>query len=145
MQEVVDALKAKLCMELLFENALQVGPPQRADAVGLGGPGVDALLERLDPVFWEARGAAGLLVGVERLDAAVAVGVAPVLGEPPASVDGCGDVLLAAPLDGEDGDAEAVTLEGFSLTGREIAEAAEVVGFSLGDVDGGAPGCGAAG
>lgn len=145
MQEVVDALKPQLSLELVLEDPLQVASSQRADAVFFGGSGIDPLLERFDLIRREARDTTGLLLGVEGFHAAVAVGVAPVLGEPTAAADGGGDVLLAVGFDGENGDAEAIALESFGLFGCEVAEAGEVARFTFGNVDVRAPGCGTSG
>lgn len=145
MQEVVDALQPQFGLELVLEDPLQVASPQRADAVFFGGPGIDPLLEGFDLLRREARDPTGLLFGVEGFNASVAVGVAPVLGEPTAAADGGGDVLLAVGFDGENGDAEAIALKSFGLFGCEVAEAGEVARFTFGDVDVRAPGCGTAG
>lgn len=136
MEQAVDAGETQFRIELLLENSLEVRTSQCAYVVLFASIGGDPLTELLYLCIAELRRPAGLLFGLQSVDSAVSVGVAPILHEGASSCDDRSDPGLLVAFHRQDDDAEAVPLDGFGLSGGELAEAIQVAGFTFGDVDG---------
>ena len=73
MQQIIDSRQAVLDPEFLLENSPDVFGPQRADAIGLGGTGQEAVLEGLLLGHRQLAGAARLSFGGDRLQSLIAI------------------------------------------------------------------------
>lgn len=79
MHQLVHAVERVADAELVLEDALGVDATQRADAVRLGGPVEDALLEGFVLLFGQCGRSPALGLRLKPVQAVVAVGVAPTL------------------------------------------------------------------
>ncbi len=133
----VDAVERVAHAELLLEDASGVLPAQRADTIGIGGPGEHALLERLVPGRVElGRPAAARLVA-QGIQAVVSVGVAPALDEPAGAFDVQRNLWRGQAFGGQQDAACPVAGLGVAFVPDPSLQGGEVAVVMKSDVDGG--------
>lgn len=127
-EQVVHAVEAVAHAELLLKDADHIHAPQRADpAVGLGGPGEDALTQRLFLLAWQLGGPTGPGPGGDRVKPAIAVGVAPLLHEVTAASEHRADDRLLPPVQRQPHRAQAIALGGVVLDAEASVQFGQVV------------------
>jgi len=126
-EQVVHAVEAVLDAELFFEDPHGVLAAQRAHAVGLLGPGKHALAEGLFLITWQLGGPTLTGLGGDRIEPAVAVGVAPLLHKVAATPEHGSDHRFFEPVEREPHRPQTVALHRVLLGTQAAIEFSRVV------------------
>jgi hypothetical protein len=133
-QRAVHAAETDAHPELLPGDSLDVLAAKGADSVARKRPGVDSLLEPARLLARDLGGPAGANLALQRLDAAISIGVHPVLDGALGDAQDLGDLELLESLQREQDHAMPIPAIGKTLAVNQTPELLHVARGAFGDL-----------